>query len=382
MKTDNEIHLAFEDLNKEDLNTLRKMAKYPIKSSLKKADLVDALEDSFRKDPVSLLSELPVYDLLILSELCKMQRDTCILCEKYPDMLYSMIYNIIEWDISEDDGNKIELWLTDDMYNLISPFVDKVLNDVKTEKRYLLDYFFWGMLWIYGTPTTKDFMNVIKKSFGPEEKDWWPVYIQLCRYFPFEDMNLVGILLNPVIQDYDYFQQQKEVRGMDRKSVKEYSMEEIIAVGATGPYFHYGKDSKECKDAIAALRKCGFSFIEASARISRLYLDVQEVEEPLKTSEMMQRAIGTPKLKSVDELNAVIQPVMEYMNSVPRWFLGGRAPKDIPVSREAKAQIASMVAAAEKMSSVPNFHGVGRNDPCPCGSGLKFKNCHGKTYNS
>jgi len=21
---------------------------------------------------------------------------------------------------------------------------------------------------------------------------------------------------------------------------------------------------------------------------------------------------------------------------------------------------------------------VGRNDPCPCGSGKKFKNCHGK----
>jgi preprotein translocase subunit SecA len=21
---------------------------------------------------------------------------------------------------------------------------------------------------------------------------------------------------------------------------------------------------------------------------------------------------------------------------------------------------------------------VGRNDPCPCGSGLKFKKCHGK----
>ena len=21
---------------------------------------------------------------------------------------------------------------------------------------------------------------------------------------------------------------------------------------------------------------------------------------------------------------------------------------------------------------------VGRNDPCPCGSGLKYKNCHGR----
>ena len=24
------------------------------------------------------------------------------------------------------------------------------------------------------------------------------------------------------------------------------------------------------------------------------------------------------------------------------------------------------------------FENVGRNDPCPCGSGKKFKHCHGK----
>ena len=24
------------------------------------------------------------------------------------------------------------------------------------------------------------------------------------------------------------------------------------------------------------------------------------------------------------------------------------------------------------------FFDIGRNDPCPCGSGLKFKKCHGK----
>ena len=24
------------------------------------------------------------------------------------------------------------------------------------------------------------------------------------------------------------------------------------------------------------------------------------------------------------------------------------------------------------------YVGVGRNDPCPCGSGKKFKNCHGR----
>lgn len=32
------------------------------------------------------------------------------------------------------------------------------------------------------------------------------------------------------------------------------------------------------------------------------------------------------------------------------------------------------VAEAERI----RYAGVGRNDPCPCGSGEKFKKCHGK----
>jgi preprotein translocase subunit SecA len=39
-----------------------------------------------------------------------------------------------------------------------------------------------------------------------------------------------------------------------------------------------------------------------------------------------------------------------------------------PIEREAK-QREKVAAGAGK---------VGRNDPCPCGSGLKYKKCHGK----
>ena len=34
--------------------------------------------------------------------------------------------------------------------------------------------------------------------------------------------------------------------------------------------------------------------------------------------------------------------------------------------------------AQEKAYPPGFFDGVGRNDLCPCGSGLKFKKCHGK----
>ena len=36
------------------------------------------------------------------------------------------------------------------------------------------------------------------------------------------------------------------------------------------------------------------------------------------------------------------------------------------------------VSAAVAASVVPPGVHVGRNDPCPCGSGKKYKQCHGK----
>lgn len=35
------------------------------------------------------------------------------------------------------------------------------------------------------------------------------------------------------------------------------------------------------------------------------------------------------------------------------------------------------IVSQENIRGGENFAAVGRNDPCPCGSGLKFKRCHG-----
>jgi len=35
-------------------------------------------------------------------------------------------------------------------------------------------------------------------------------------------------------------------------------------------------------------------------------------------------------------------------------------------------------AAAAPELTAADFEGVSRNSPCPCGSGDKFKHCHGK----
>jgi preprotein translocase subunit SecA len=46
----------------------------------------------------------------------------------------------------------------------------------------------------------------------------------------------------------------------------------------------------------------------------------------------------------------------------------------IPDQREA----AGRDTREQKQEPYRSEKTVGRNDPCPCGSGLKYKNCHGK----
>ena len=52
------------------------------------------------------------------------------------------------------------------------------------------------------------------------------------------------------------------------------------------------------------------------------------------------------------------------------------ARKDPVIVGAGRARSLSDVAKAQSTAPV-DWSSVGRNDPCPCGSGKKFKKCHG-----
>ena len=57
-----------------------------------------------------------------------------------------------------------------------------------------------------------------------------------------------------------------------------------------------------------------------------------------------------------------------------------RAKVDVNRLQASRMQAAAQAGQGEKQKPMP-IHvekKVGRNDPCPCGSGKKYKNCHGK----
>ena len=75
-----------------------------------------------------------------------------------------------------------------------------------------------------------------------------------------------------------------------------------------------------------------------------------------------------------------------FLKNVPKQTLhqntsafGGSAPAAAPEGKGKASDIVSQAAdAVEKARPVRMGPKVGRNDPCPCNSGKKFKNCCGK----
>jgi preprotein translocase subunit SecA len=85
------------------------------------------------------------------------------------------------------------------------------------------------------------------------------------------------------------------------------------------------------------------------------------------------------------------QAPVRQQPEVTRAMPAQRAPQDYKLS---KATLPSEDAAAAQRAAASARQGeqqktmpvraeqhIGRNDPCPCGSGKKYKNCHGRDKN-
>lgn len=65
---------------------------------------------------------------------------------------------------------------------------------------------------------------------------------------------------------------------------------------------------------------------------------------------------------------------IEY--EVTRLFMKAEIRQNI--QREQTTEAPTNVQNHEQQSTSREFDKIGRNDLCPCGSGKKFKNCHGR----
>ena len=154
----------------------------------------------------------------------------------------------------------------------------------------------------------------------------------------------------------------KEIKGY-----RQFTKEEFMIAGSNPLYPFVGKDSPSGKKLTAFMEKIGFGEQARNWISTLVWLSAQEVgtKGPMTAMHMLD-----DMLKSFGELQAMMEIVQEYMNDVPKWIFKGYSSREV----------------FEKFKMPPmgfcmGIPRVGRNEPCPCGSGLKYKNCHGKYKN-
>lgn len=174
-----------------------------------------------------------------------------------------------------------------------------------------------------------------------------------------------------------------------------------IRKAAEMPYSRIGGASRD--RLLTALVKGGIPQWDVERVVLKLWSDKQvEPDAIMPNLDFLQYV----RDKRVDEILSLIQT---YLNKIPYWrFKGWSSEKMASRQRESKdggmPVIISgpgfqamgintpeqMMALLDDEEGLPQFGGfpfaqgnrkIGRNDPCPCGSGKKYKNCCGKKSN-
>jgi preprotein translocase subunit SecA len=90
------------------------------------------------------------------------------------------------------------------------------------------------------------------------------------------------------------------------------------------------------------------------------------------------KVLMTVKVQSADQLDQAAHAMEERAESIANvTYSAPTETGEVETTASGEPQQRRAGAVAAGVGSVA-FSGVGRNDPCPCGSGKKYKQCHGK----
>ena len=137
---------------------------------------------------------------------------------------------------------------------------------------------------------------------------------------------------------------------------------------------------KDYNDKIEALEKDGFDFKELERVVLLKTVDAKWMDH-IDAMDALRRGIGLRGYGQRDPLIAYREEGLEMFEDMVSRIHTETASILLKIHVEKKedgapATVRQNIATAQQ--SVATQKKVGRNDPCPCGSGLKYKNCCGK----
>ena len=370
-----------ETQSKEELLELRRIFSVDIPSSAKKAKLIDAISEKILGDPGDILNGLPEYELRHIQTLCHLPEGGKMTFEIPFTPFFLALLGVVSSE--QLDDHKMTLSLDKELRAVFGSCIDEIISEHESKGSFRLDHIFFGMLCTYGVVDPMALFKVIESENSEEQVR---IMIDRLSDFPPLGFNKTGKwLCHPALYGPEGVLEERGSRGFTEDKLKPYPADYFASVGESAPYFAADLDAPHGKKLITVLKEIGFedSF---PVLMSDIWIQCQMRDNAKSLNEMVKGIMQRGCFDSMDQAEEFISAISAYSNNIPKWSLGGRSSDEVFRSDPAASSIAANVAAtADRLSGIygeaSQFKGVGRNDPCPCGSGLKYKNCHGKNLN-
>ncbi|WP_019121617.1 YecA family protein [Brevibacillus massiliensis] len=112
---------------------------------------------------------------------------------------------------------------------------------------------------------------------------------------------------------------------------------------------------------------------EADSLVEECVYAIRIGEPPNNLLKFLQSQL---EINDLETMKAFMDYIVKLHNHTRQWFIKGYTPNELSAPKNRTTF--SMPAAKAEVISFESKRKVGRNDPCPCGSGKKFKKCCGR----
>ena len=365
---------------KIQLRILGDMLGCELASNLRKAEMAIGLTDFIINNSDAWLRCLPKRELDLMEIMVKMEKGSEFRTSPQP---YATVMEALGFVVEERTDDSSTFTIVPALYDSIKERLPMALSFRRANGYMEFEALLMGILNTYGIVEHKKVLEIFSSIYDFKTNPQLAVQSIQFLYESFlMKMNVVRkddvVYLQTIIrnEDLDELIFERENRA-EIKDYRQFSKEEFMAAGFDPLYPFVGKDSPTGKKLTAFMKKVGMGEKERNVTGTLVWLRAQEggTKGPLGAIHLFDGL-----LKGFDQVQEMMGVVQEYTNNVPKWIFKGYSSHEVFEKYE-KPSLQPLPDKKPPVGFGMGIPRVGRNDACPCGSGLKYKKCHGK-YNS
>ncbi len=361
-------------LTKNELTEIRQYWQFGGISQLNKAELIEALAERIKAQLKDWLKHQIPKNIEFLEKVIEAQTENKRVEVSFRDVLPEALYNFYYRGILDliDDENETSVRIPADIAEQIEEIVNEAEFKKQIKENKEIITFFSGLLVYYGALGGWQIYDFYEKYYDKEKAvDFLDLRKLIAETYRSTDK----------IELYSYYylcpgviNPEEIIDEIEMRSNVDYYLprkKEILYAGSNQLEKLNSVQRKFKKMVIN-----DFSISEAEAE-DILWEMMMDIKNDFSTISMLQDFASDYEFKNEKQTDEFVRQLNNLHNHTRMWILKGHTPEEL--FEEEKKHLQPLPKSNKDGSvgeqTVVKGEKVGRNDPCPCGSGKKYKKC-------